>query len=159
MARIPLHHAAHGPEGRWWGRRCAADRTLQSSVGGIIYLGSFRSKRSDNCAGTDRTLPDDQITGRQIAAGRVLAGVGREKLARLAEISVPTLRRIEAARGPVGGLVDNPGAVTQALEKLGVRFIPENGGGVGVRLKFTASDVRRINTLESEGGIVGEDDV
>jgi hypothetical protein len=45
------------------------------------------------------------------------------------------------------------------LEALGVVFIPENGGGVGVRLKFSASDAKRIGILEGEGGMVASDDV
>ncbi|MCR6650590.1 MAG: hypothetical protein NVV73_03345 [Cellvibrionaceae bacterium] len=35
----------------------------------------------------------------------------------------------------------------------------KNGGGAGVRLKFTRSEVARIATLETEGGIIAEDDV
>ena len=38
--------------------------------------------------------------------------------------------------------------------------MPEDvGGGHGVRLKFTARDVRAIARLEGEGGPVGDDDV
>ena len=113
-------------------------------------------------AGSERRVAElsgaDQVSGRQIAAGRVLAGVGQEKLAKLASISVTTLRRMESSEGPASGLPNNVRAVRSALEKLGIRFIPENGGGAGVLLKFNSSEVRRIATLESEGGIVGEDD-
>lgn len=38
-------------------------------------------------------------------------------------------------------------------------FIWENGGGVGVRLKYARRDVRAINKWEGEGGHAGEDDV
>lgn len=77
----------------------------------------------------------DQITGRQIAAARALAGIGQAELATAARISVPTLRRMEANAGPAGGFANNVAAVKVALEAAGVEFIPENGGGVGVRLK------------------------
>lgn len=50
-------------------------------------------------------------------------------------------------------------AIGAALEKFGVVFIPENGGGAGVRLKFTAQAAKRIDVLENEGGIVGDDDI
>ncbi len=100
----------------------------------------------------------DHVSGRQIAAGRVLAGVGQDRLAKLANISITTLRRMESSEGPASGLPNNVRAVKAALEKLGVRFIPENGGGAGVRLKFNSSEVRRIATLEGEGGIVADDD-
>jgi hypothetical protein len=47
----------------------------------------------------------------------------------------------------------------KALEDNGIRFIPDNGGGEGVRLKFSRSEAKRISTLEGEGGIVANDDV
>ena len=46
-----------------------------------------------------------------------------------------------------------------ALESGGAVFIWENGGGVGVRLKYARRDVRALNKLESEGGLVGDDDI
>lgn len=100
----------------------------------------------------------DQVSGRQIAAGRVLAGIGQDRLAKLASVSVTTLRRMESSEGPASGLANNVRAVKAALEQLGIRFIPENGGGASVRLKFNSSEVRRIATLEGEGGIVADDD-
>ena len=51
-------------------------------------------------------------------------------------------------------------AVGRALESFGVMFIPENDRiGAGVRLKFLRRDVRQIDRLENEGGIVDDDDV
>ena len=47
----------------------------------------------------------------------------------------------------------------QALESGGAVFIDEDDAGAGVRLKFTRRDVRSINRLEGEGGVVGSDDV
>lgn len=101
----------------------------------------------------------DVTTGRQIAAGRVLAGVGQERLARIANVPVSALRRMEATIAQPKLPAEQVTAVREALEKLGIRFIPENGGGVGVRLKFNSSEVRRIATLEGEGGIVADDDI
>jgi transcriptional regulator with XRE-family HTH domain len=76
-----------------------------------------------------------QPTGRQIAAARTLLGVAQADLATAAKISVPTLRRMEASEGPATGMANNVEAVRRALEGAGVEFIPENGGGAGVRLK------------------------
>ena len=46
------------------------------------------------------------------------------------------------------------------LEALGVVFLPEDKeGGVGIRLKFTESETRRILNWEGEGGRVNQDDV
>ena len=60
--------------------------------------------------------------------------------------------------------VADPGEEAQrrlcrALERGGAVLLPENGGGVGVRLKYARRDVRGVNKWESEGGRAGEDDV
>lgn len=75
-----------------------------------------------------------QPTGRQIAAARALIGMAQADLAAAARVSVPTLRRMEASEGPAAGMTNNVEAVRRALEAAGVDFIPENGGGAGVRL-------------------------
>ncbi|MFG1341366.1 helix-turn-helix domain-containing protein [Xanthobacter autotrophicus] len=74
-------------------------------------------------------------TGRQIAAARTLAGISQADLAAAAQISVPTLRRMEASEGPASGMANNVAAVMHALEAAGVLFIEQNGNGPGVRLK------------------------
>ena len=77
----------------------------------------------------------NQITGRQIAAARVLLGMGQADLAQLANISAPTLRRMEASKGAIGGMANNTKAVVFALENAGILFIDANGNGPGVRLR------------------------
>ncbi|MBZ9764008.1 transcriptional regulator [Mesorhizobium sp. CA8] len=73
-----------------------------------------------------------------ISAGRALLAVAQSDLAAAASISVATLRRMEASQmEPAAGLTNNVAAVCQTLEIAGVEFIPENGGGAGVRLKQT----------------------
>lgn len=76
-----------------------------------------------------------KITGRQIAAGRALARMEQAELASAANISVPTLRRMEASEGPAVGMANNVAAIRAALEAAGVIFVEENGEGPGVRLK------------------------
>jgi DNA-binding transcriptional regulator YiaG len=83
---------------------------------------------------------NDQIHGRQIAAGRVLAGLGQADLAAAAKISVPTLRRMEASEGKIAGMANNIAAVVSALEAAGVVFVAENGHGPGVRLRKRSDD-------------------
>jgi transcriptional regulator with XRE-family HTH domain len=97
------------------------------------------------------------ITGAQCRAARALAELSREMLARLSEIDEATIERFERklARPEDAEIA----GIRAALEAAGIVFIPENGGGAGVRLKFNASETKRIATLESEGGIVGLDDV
>lgn len=50
-------------------------------------------------------------------------------------MSIPTIKRLEASTGPIGGRSETADAIREALEAAGVEFIPENGGGAGVRLK------------------------
>jgi hypothetical protein len=74
-----------------------------------------------------------QITGRQIAAARSLVGLSQAKVAQEAAVSLPTLRRMEAAKGPVAGLRNNVAAVRRVLEEAGVEFVlKSNGEGVVV---------------------------
>lgn len=77
-------------------------------------------------------------TGRQIAAARALAGVSQSDIATAANISVPTLKRMEASEGPASGLANNVLAVRAALESAGVIFLDHGAtvdGGPGVRLR------------------------
>lgn len=79
-------------------------------------------------------IENNHPTGRQIAAARVLVGLGQAELAAAASVSVPTLRRMEASDGLATGMANNVDAVRRALEAAGIEFISGNGGGVGVRL-------------------------
>lgn len=74
-------------------------------------------------------------TGRQIAAARALIGMTQAELAALADVSAPTLKRMEATDGPAAGVLNNVKAVRRALEEAGVIFIDANGEGPGVRLR------------------------
>ena len=97
------------------------------------------------------------ITSTQCRAGRALAELSREMLARLSGVEAAAIEQFERKLAkPEDREI---AAIQAALEQAGIVFIPENGGGAGVRLKFNASETRRIATLEGEGGIVGLDDV
>jgi hypothetical protein len=56
-------------------------------------------------------------------------------LATAAEVSIPTIKRLEAQDGPLGGRDETSTKIRSALESAGVEFIDENGGGAGVRLR------------------------
>ena len=75
------------------------------------------------------------LTAEQLRAGRSLVRMTQEALSEATGVSVPTLRRWEGSSGPIGGSAMNVDAVKKTLEAAGVEFIPENGGGPGVRLK------------------------
>jgi len=86
------------------------------------------------------------ITSAQMRAARALLGIDQRTLAGLADLSVPTIQRMEASPGNVRGVVDSLTKVVQALELAGVELIAEGAsslsGGRGVRLKAPSGSVR-----------------
>jgi len=62
-------------------------------------------------------------------------GWSQEQLAKNAKVSIPTIKRLESRDGDLGGRIKTSVKIRISLEKAGVMFIDENGGGVGVRLK------------------------
>lgn len=97
------------------------------------------------------------ISGSQCRAARALVEVTREKLSLRSGIGEAVIQDFERRLDtPDGGTIQSLQAV---LEDLGAVFIEENGGGIGVRLKFTAAEARQIARLEGEGGIVASDRV
>lgn len=73
------------------------------------------------------------MSKKQIQAARVLLGWSQLELAEAAGVSVPTVKRAEGA-GQTQASASALEALRSALEGAGVQFIPENGGGAGVRL-------------------------
>jgi predicted transcriptional regulator len=77
-----------------------------------------------------------KISIRQIKAARSLLGWSQDDLAEKSEVSKPTIGRLESQDGEtVGGRAETGEALVAALEKAGIEFIAENGGGPGVRMK------------------------
>ena len=52
---------------------------------------------------------------------------------------MPTIKRLEAQDGPLGGRSDTGDKIRRALEVAGIEFIDENGGGPGVRATKAAT--------------------
>ena len=73
------------------------------------------------------------ISAAQMRAGRALVGMTQEQLATAAGLSGQTIKRMETM-GTDRSSAGNVDAIRKALEAAGVQFIPENGGGAGVRL-------------------------
>ena len=71
---------------------------------------------------------------RQMKAARALLAWSQGDLAEASGVSEPTIARLESEDGPVGGRLGTGEKLRAALEKAGVEFIAENGGGAGVRL-------------------------
>ena len=74
------------------------------------------------------------ITAEQLRAARALLGWSQTQLGKWAGLSLPTVKRVETDRGPKVS-IEARVVLKQALEKGGVEFIEENGGGPGVRLR------------------------
>ncbi len=72
----------------------------------------------------------------QISAARVLLGVSQLELARLASVSIGTIKRIEAERDQLAGTMRTMSKIQRALETAGIVFIEQDGAqGPGVRLR------------------------
>ncbi len=73
------------------------------------------------------------ITPDQCRAARALLGLSQDELSVAAKVARATLAEFEAGkRSPYRRTLED---IKETLEKAGVVFIPENGGGAGVRLK------------------------
>ena len=75
------------------------------------------------------------VTTRQIKAARALLGWSQAVLAERSGVSEPTVARLEAVDGELGGREVTGDKIRAAIEAAGVEFIQENGGGRGVRLR------------------------
>lgn len=76
-----------------------------------------------------------KVSVRQVKAARSLLAWSQADLASHSGISEPTIKRLEAIDGDLGGRSGTGEKIVEALEAAGVEFIPENGGGAGVRLR------------------------
>jgi transcriptional regulator with XRE-family HTH domain len=62
---------------------------------------------------------------------RVALGWGVRELAKAAQVSTQTVARLEKGDQLKSSTIDH---LRSVLEAAGIEFIPENGGGAGVRL-------------------------
>ena len=73
------------------------------------------------------------MTPAQCRAARALINMTQSDLAKAADVSEKTITDFETeARKPYRRTI---AALRQVLEAAGVEFIPENGGGAGLRLR------------------------
>lgn len=79
-------------------------------------------------------LSNHKTTIRQVKAARALLGWSQGDLAERSGVSEPTIARLEAEDGLLGGRPDTAAKILQALIDAGIEFLPKNGGGAGVRL-------------------------
>ncbi|RUX21785.1 XRE family transcriptional regulator [Mesorhizobium sp. M2A.F.Ca.ET.037.01.1.1] len=73
------------------------------------------------------------VSPAQCRAGRALIGWSQDQLAAASKVAKATIANFEAGkRAPYDRTLED---MRRALEAAGVEFIPENGGGAGVRLR------------------------
>lgn len=75
------------------------------------------------------------LTSEQVRAARMLLRWEQKDLAEASGVSLPSIKRLETQPGPLSAHERTLAELRKALEKGGVEFIPENGGGAGVRLR------------------------
>ena len=84
------------------------------------------------------------ITSAQLRAARALLGIDQRQLAEIADLSVPTIQRMEASENVIRGHVDSLMKLITALDSAGIELISEDDissrGGRGVRLKVPLAD-------------------
>jgi transcriptional regulator with XRE-family HTH domain len=81
----------------------------------------------------DDEPPEPTITPLQCRMARAALRIGIRDLARMAKMSHMTVSRFES--GQSAGQDTTRRKLQTALESAGIAFIPENGGGPGVRLR------------------------
>ena len=79
------------------------------------------------------TIPD-RLTPTQIRAARAMLGWSMVVLAKAARVSISTIKRVEDdGPQPVSGAI--LAMIRDAMETEGVRFLADDGNGLGVRLR------------------------
>lgn len=70
-----------------------------------------------------------------LKAARSLLRWEQGDLAAASSVSISTIKRLESRPGAIKANAVTLAALMRGLEEGGVEFIPENGGGAGVRLR------------------------
>ncbi|MES0133537.1 helix-turn-helix domain-containing protein [Mesorhizobium sp. M0016] len=73
-----------------------------------------------------------KVSAAQIRAARGLLDISQQELADLSKVSLRTIVQFERGSKPASESILQ--ALKLSLEAAGIEFIPENGGGRGVRL-------------------------
>jgi transcriptional regulator with XRE-family HTH domain len=92
------------------------------------------------------------ITANQLRAARALLNVDQRQIAELADLSVPTIQRMEASEGVIRANVDSLMKLVSALENAGIELInpgaPSASGGRGVRLREHVASPKTRNVRQ-----------
>jgi len=92
------------------------------------------------------------ITANQLRAARALLDIDQRQMAHLAELSVPTIQRMEASDGVIRANVDSLMKLVSALENAGIELINPGvaspSGGRGVRLREHVANPKTRNVRQ-----------
>jgi len=75
------------------------------------------------------------LTPRLVRAARALAGWQQQELAEASGVPKPTISAFELKSESGRMIAANARLIVGAFERAGLEFIPENGGGAGVRFR------------------------
>jgi transcriptional regulator with XRE-family HTH domain len=94
------------------------------------------------------------ITANQLRAARALLNVDQREIADMADLSVPTIQRMEASDGVIRANVDSLMKLVSALEDAGIELINPGAssltGGRGVRLREHVANPKTIRGRQSK---------
>ncbi|HLX15804.1 MAG TPA: helix-turn-helix transcriptional regulator [Bradyrhizobium sp.] len=92
------------------------------------------------------------ITANQLRAARALLNLDQREIAELADLSVPTIQRMEASEGVIRANVDSLMKLVTALENAGIELInpgaASTSGGRGVRLREHVASQKARNVRQ-----------
>src|SRR6516164_6480295 len=96
------------------------------------------------------------ITAAQLRAARAMLHMDQRTLAKLSDLSLPTIQRMEASEGVIRGNVNSLMKLVAALGASGIELISDNAtsssGGRGIRLKRPPACRSRSHTLNRPCG-------
>ena len=82
------------------------------------------------------------ISANQLRAARALLNIDQRQTAELADLSVPTIQRMEASDGVIRGNVDSLMKLVSALENAGIELISPGVSELGWRSRRPAEGTR-----------------
>ncbi|MET3352308.1 UNVERIFIED_ORG: transcriptional regulator with XRE-family HTH domain [Xanthobacter viscosus] len=77
-----------------------------------------------------------KVTPAQIRAARALLDISQQELADLSKVGLRTIVQFERGSTSISASIIQ--ALVLSLEATGIEFIPENGGGAGLRFRKPA---------------------
>lgn len=86
--------------------------------------------------------PPFRLTPRLCRAARSMLGWRQADLSAASSIPHPTIEAFEAKAETARMIGANMRLMVEAFEKAGLEFIPENGGGAGIRFRARADGTR-----------------